>query len=574
MKTPYDCLKVLTALAAIVLFASTVFFHLPRVAAQTPESSGTIRGAVTANRGSVQAFRVRARDTINRITYTVFTVKGRYEIYNLPPSTYEVSVLEEAYDSPTQRGEVRNGEPTSVDLALTAKPERTTAASPQLLDYDELYPPGPGRDLLEKHCWGCHGPAAGWHKRAGKTEAGWRESMQRMFDQQAYLKRGKIAGIGAPPALEHVITEVDKDTIARYLGTHFPPNHPAKDWKLDPLVRDEAALSRALYIQWEYPPVQGPDFADERVGRFTHDTFISAAQPGVMWVAGIGSGSILAVNTRDLNFATRTKEWRIPHPENINSRPHGIIEHNGLVYYAGLGDDAAGEFNPKTGEFRRYPAPTPLGGGHTLRADSKGNIWFTTVYGKSRINRVDAVTKKVTEYNPVPGANWYGIVTDKQDRVWAVGYGSFFGVIMYDPKIDKWTKYPTSATNRRVTIDRDGNVWANQYFGNAIAKIEPASGKVTEYKLPLKYGNPYEGWAAPDGNIWVENEVYNSMVRFEPRSGKWTYFPFPEPRSHAPKIEIDAEGTIWDAGFSPRPGQLRALKPNGNVPKVTVRTSR
>ena len=82
------------------------------------------------------------------------------------------------------------------------------------------------------------------------------------------------------------------------------------------------------------------------------------------------------------------------------------------------------------------------------------NIWFTTVYGHTRINKVDAVTKKVTEYNPYPGANWYGIIADKQDRIWAVGYGSFFGVIMYDPTKNTWTEFPTSATNDSRKIDR------------------------------------------------------------------------------------------------------------------------
>jgi virginiamycin B lyase len=540
------------------------------MAAQASTASATLSGAVTVDRGTVRAFRVRARDTVNRITYTVFTTRGRYQIYNLPASTYEVSVLEPGFAAPTQQVELPQGQVRTVDVALKAEPVVEAAAKPQLMDFDELYPPGPGRDILVQHCFGCHGPTAGWHRRGGKTEAGWRQSMSRMFEQEAYLKGGKIAGIGAPPAMEHGLTEADKDTVARYLATHFPPNHSPRDWKLDPLVRDEAALSRAVYVQYEYPPVQGPDFADSRVARQTHDPFVSSAQPGVIWVAGIGSGSILAVNTRDLNFATRTKEWRIPHPQNINSRPHGLVEHNGNVFYAGLGDDSAGELNPKTGEFRRYPAPTPGGGAHTLRLDSKGNIWFTTVYGKSRINRVDAVTKKVTEYNPYPGANWYGILTDNQDRVWAVGYGSLFGVIMFDPRANTWTTYPTSATNRRLTIDPSGNVWANQYFGNAISKIDVRTGKVSEYKLPLKYGNPYEGWSDPDGNIWVENEAYNSLVRFEPATGRWTYFPFPEPRSHAPKIEIDAEGTIWDAGFSPRPSQLRALKPRGNAPRAAA----
>jgi len=197
--------------------------------------------------------------------------------------------------------------------------------------------------------------------------------------------------------------------------------------------------------------------------------------------------------------------------------------------------------------------------------DSKGNIWFTTVYGYSRINRVDAVTKKVTEYDPVKGANWYGLIADKQDRIWAVGYGAFYGIALYDPKTDKWTTYPTTASNRRLTIDPSGNVWANQYFGNAIAKVDPRTGKVTEYKLPLKYGNPYETWSDRDGNLWIENAVYNSIIKFDPRTEKFTYFPFPRLQSHATKFELDQDRTLWYSLFSQQGRVVTKFLPRGNV---------
>ena len=42
-------------------------------------------------RGEVRALRVKATDTVNQISYTVFTDKGRYQIPNLPPSSYSVA---------------------------------------------------------------------------------------------------------------------------------------------------------------------------------------------------------------------------------------------------------------------------------------------------------------------------------------------------------------------------------------------------------------------------------------------------------------------------------------------------
>jgi streptogramin lyase len=136
-------------------------------------------------------------------------------------------------------------------------------------------------------------------------------------------------------------------------------------------------------------------------------------------------------------------------------------------------------------------------------------------------------------------------------------------VQMYDPKTDKWTAYPTSSPTRRLTADSKGMIWANQYFGNRIVMIDPGSGKVTEYPLPLKYGNLYEIWADLDDNIWASNSVYNSFVMFDQKTKKFTYYPFPEFRTHVPKMEVDAQGTLW---FGLDRFALTGFKPKGNVP--------
>ena len=68
---------------------------------------------------------------------------------------------------------------------------------------------------------------------------------------------------------------------------------------------------------------------------------------------------------------------------------------------------------------------------------------------------------------------------------------------------------------------------------------------MTEYDLPLKWGNPYDLWPDAEDNIWVENAVYNSLVKFDPRTTRWTYVPFPDLGAHTPKLDRDKEGTLW-----------------------------
>ena len=67
--------------------------------------------------------------------------------------------------------------------------------------------------------------------------------------------------------------------------------------------------------------------------------------------------------------------------------------------------------------------------------------------------------------------------------------------------------------------------------------LDPDSGKVTEYDLPLVQ-QPGDLWPDAEGNIWVENAVYNSLVKFEPATKKWTYYPFPDWRARPSWIAI------------------------------------
>ena len=199
---------------------------------------------------------------------------------------------------------------------------------------------------------------------------------------------------------------------------------------------------------------------------------------------------------------------------------------------------------------------------HSVWPDSKGNFWYTYFAAAGKIARFDSKTKQTKEYEIGKGFSGYGIVTDKKDRVWAVSLNTPV-LLGYDPATDKWTSYQISVPARRVTVDAKGMVWVCEYFGNKIAMLDPDSGKVTEYDLPLKYGNPYDLWPDAEGNIWVENAVYNSLVKFEPGTKKWTYYPFPELSAHTPKLDRDKEGTFW---FTlGRPSGLAGFKPKGNA---------
>jgi streptogramin lyase len=580
------------AIVATSLAAGTLVWSTHTLVAQNRAASGSLAGTVTADRGEVRALRVKATDTVHKIAYTVFTNKGRYQFYNLPASTYSVRVIEEEFEGAAQTVEVKAGQTQTTNLAVTFKEVvvrgagaagaaaqsnygavRRTAdgRTVELVDFDQLYPPEPIRAVMIKECFPCHGPT-GWHRSAPRTEPQWRRAVQRMFDPA-----GRVAGmsVGVPQTTHDRVSKEQTGEIIKYLTKHFGPGYKPKDLKTDPLVRDESELSQALYVQYEVPPPTGKPFAI--IGpyggpptRSLHSAWVSVKNPGIVYMSGNRSGSIVAVDTRNLDYATRTKEWRVENPENVMVQPHGLFDdQTGKVTFVELTGDRVTQLDPQTGKMDRWKVPTEGGGMHSIWPDSKGNYWYTYFAAAGKIARFDPKTKTTKEYPVEKSLSGYGIVVDKKDRVWAVSLNTPV-ILGYDPRTDKWTDYPISVPARRVAVDSKGMVWAAGYFGNNIAMLDPDNGKVTEYKMPLKYGNPYDLWPDLDDNIWIENAVYNSLVKFDQKTKKFTYFPFPELGAHTPKLDRDKEGTFW---FTlGRPSGLAGFKPKGNVSARTAAT--
>ena len=537
--------------------------------------NGVISGSVTADQGEVRAFRVRAKDTLHLISYTVFTNKGQYHIYNLPPSTYEVQVREPGFDSSVQTVQIDGGEAKTANLTLKAQPPE--ASDVKLVEYDQLYPPGPARAILERNCLGCHGYQEGgtapYHLMVGKTEIGWATSVNKMFWVPGVFpsptwgapSSGEANGFNDPSWL----TGEQRLLVIKYLAANFGTNHEKRDIKLDALVRDEDALTEALYVQYELPPVDKSQSNGLFLVRGTHDVMPShePGMRGTVWMAERPTNSILRVDTLNLDPKTRTKEWTIHDPRgNFNVAPTAIAEHNGHVYWAEEKTDTVGDLDIATGEIHRYLAPTIGQDFHGISVDSRGNVWTSGETGS--IDRLNAETKQFTEWRPAGGlGNYYTLAVDKKDRVWAVSTARQI-LSMWDPKTEKWSTFTPPNNIRRVVFDSKGMVWLCEYFANGVLMLNPETGKMTEYKLPLKHGNPYEVAADRNDNIWLENAAYESFVRLDPRTKKFTYFPYPEIKSHTPKVEFDTEGTTMWSELPAGPGEprLTAFKPNGNVP--------
>ena len=172
--------------------------------------TGTLEGAVQAD-AALGQLSVYAYNAQKRVGYMVFVVDGRYRATNLFPGRYEVTLR----GTPGQRswGLPPRSVPTNVAAGKTARAdfvvaERSLPATyvggmtypdAKIAKYDEIYPPGEARQVLERVCFGCH-TSSFYPYNAVRTyptgrnqfdREGWRITIERMANGVAFGAKGK-----------------------------------------------------------------------------------------------------------------------------------------------------------------------------------------------------------------------------------------------------------------------------------------------------------------------------------------------------------------------------------------------
>src|SRR5262245_13459154 len=142
----------------------------PPVAQDAVPGSGNLTGTVQAST-PFKAAQVLIRNVDKRILYMVYTNGGKFRSVALFPGNYEVSARTGALQSDVQKLVVKAGDNAPVTISLRAAASDGTRTIVGALEgesnadrtvtqeasYDEIFPPGPGREIAERTCMICHG---------------------------------------------------------------------------------------------------------------------------------------------------------------------------------------------------------------------------------------------------------------------------------------------------------------------------------------------------------------------------------------------------------------------------------
>ena len=140
-----------------------------------------------------------------------------------------------------------------------------------------------------------------------------------------------------------------------------------------------------------------------------------------------------------------------------------------------------------------------------------------------------------------------------------------------------------------VIVDADGIVWYSSFGEQNLGRLDPKSGKVTEYPIPEhKPGFPTGGLglrADKDGNLWLGNMYQATIIKFDRKAESFQFWTLP------PEQNIDAaqvnmvspqssyvDGKVWtqNNGFAGvhrldiASGKIETWEPFKNAPKGEV----
>jgi virginiamycin B lyase len=107
-----------------------------------------------------------------------------------------------------------------------------------------------------------------------------------------------------------------------------------------------------------------------------------------------------------------------------------------------------------------------------------------------------------------------------------------------------------------VIVDADGMVWYSNFAEQLLSKLDPKTGQVTDYPIPVLKPDHPKGTldleADPEGNIWVGMMYQGGMARFDRKTEQFRIYPLPKEwqtdatqQSHFSVAGMKADGKIW-----------------------------
>jgi virginiamycin B lyase len=141
----------------------------------------------------------------------------------------------------------------------------------------------------------------------------------------------------------------------------------------------------------------------------------------------------------------------------------------------------------------------------------------------------------VTEYDlPRKQIQPHDVVVDGEGMVWFSHFGEqFLGKL--DPKTGKVWEYPIPMLKEGFPVgtldlktDKDGNLWVGMMYQSGVARFDRKTETFKTWSIPKEWQTDaaQSGHVDPtathvDGKVWVKNSDGSQILRLDPKTGQW-----------------------------------------------------
>ena len=540
----------------VVFAAALVFLCGPL--ARAAENSSTVEGVVQDASGkAVAGAFVKLKNNERHLEFMVISqAQGRYSASNLPAGQYLVQGVGGGYQSDVSAPvSVALGKTAKLDLALTTKqgamlPRAWPMKTPEALmsAVSKELPEGNGKKLVAARCTSCHDTERfiGFHMPRDR----WEFTVRRM--------RGRMQ-----TAKLRDLTDDEAKLAVDYLSASFPPTRPVDlNSRLPRTLLDGKAL-RYRVVQY--------DISDTNVGAEPHDVAVDPHGNG--WVSQ-RVGKLGRLDGKTLEYTEV-------------SIPAGPASPNGQVL-GNLQIDSKGElwvpdgpnyrwlnYDTNTGKFIAYDWPKDNradAGGNSMLVHPNGSIWET---GGNQVRMLNTATREFKFFD-TPSylatqqpTGSYGITVAGDGSVWWAE-DMADRMVRVDPATGKVEEfkipYDGVAYPRRMGHDARGDLWVGLWNAGLLMKLDYETKQMTFYAPPTETPGTYSVSVDRKNNlVWVSEQMADKIARFNPKTGEWVEFPLPDSESDPRRIEVDQNNpnrVWWSGNLASRMGFVEVLGGN------------
>jgi streptogramin lyase len=572
----------------------------------SPMAGKMLWGSLRAADGKpLEGIVVSARNAEKTFTTSVFTdEQGNYFFPVLDKGRYRIWAQAVGYGKEQIEVRLDPSKDTRQDFTL-----RTLAGFTMQLSGAEWVQALPSdtfedrrmKEIFQHNCAACHTQSFLLQNRL--DESGWL-AMLKAMEEIMYIRYDvPTPASGREPLanIHHFKTE-----LAAYLAKVRGPG--PSPMQFHPLPRPRGDAARAVVTEYDIPPAQalvsgqlavmdGSDWSEGTPADYanvgTHDMAVDFR--GNAWFTTFYPNHVRSYGKIDpktgkvTNYKVDWKNGWVRNVHSILTGPDGAIWAPIVGRDAEMSDPKAaatmglGRIDPETEKLEIFTPPSGMHApGQFLAIDGKGKVWTVTSAGALRF---DPDNRKYTEFispsHGTPLFATYGLAADIDGNGWwSVISQDKLGIgdpttgksreLQLTPRLEMRkftteadrqfydrkdnlgppsinTSAPWDRTPRRLGADpSEPYVWAADFYGEDLARVNVRTMEVKYYDLPIAYASPYGVKVDKNHVVWTALRNADRVGSFDPKTNKWTVYQLPTLGAECRDITIDAEtGDVW-----------------------------